>query len=797
MSDVTSQRMGDVAPSRRRRRRRPALACLSCRRSKMRCDHRQPCGACVRSRHKTCIYDSTTPRITSNPTPVSSTSGSPGDGLTIPSHATPDNTELGSHSSGGGLVLNLSAMTPVPSSPTTNSRTLLQGTEAGVEKADALFCDVNAVCNRNSQLRQRMDASATFVQDRDNHSVRFQQRQKNQVNREERTTDSYLAVDVHQMSRAVVSKTRYFGQSHWMNSVMHFRPLFELFELQSKDAKSEAVMLMNRCKALARSIKTQRYPSIVTKFGTNIPSKNVADKLVEGYLRTLETVFRVLHVPTFKRDYEKYWKAPSAADSSFTIQLQLVMAIGATLHDDTFTMRKSAVQWVTEAQYWLVGPPGKGKLTMTGLQNMILLTLARETASVSGGLVWVHVGSLLRTALFMGLHRDPSRLPKMSRLDAEMRRRLWNTIMEIELKSSIDSGTYPMAVPDMSDTRAPADVDDVDLLTDEDTVTECDGRGERFTDMTIALLMRDIFPERLEIYQMLNATPSRGTYADTIRLHKRFAAGFKTLTGKIKGYTSSGRQPTSFQCRLVEVMARRCLLGLHSPYLGSGFKDPAYAFSRAQVTETSTRMYLLLFPAAAHGSAVPLLASDGPLDTLSTEGDDLARFVLCAAGFWRLIASQPFMVAALELQMTTHEDQGLGPPLFRPDLLNILRHSLQFHDSRISAGETNTKGYLFATALAGLVQAAIDGLTGQQVLESVNTAAIRTQKLCLEILKRQAAAAGLEASDTPEPGEDLLDWDPLMTADGGWGDATAMRSFFELFSVDAFLGTQDDFDFTV
>jgi len=551
--------------------------------------------------------------------------------------------------------------------------------------------------------------------------------------------------------------------------LFQFRPLLELFEQQSKDAKSEAVAVLNRCKALARTIKAQRYPGITTKFGTNIPSKAVADKLVDGYLRTLETVFRVLHFPTFMRDYEKFWEAPDAVGVPFTIQLQLVMAIGATLYDETFTMRKSAVQWVTEAQYWLLGPPAKGKLTITGLQIMILLTLARETASVGGDLAWIHVGSLLRSALYMGLHRDPSRLPRMSRLDAEMRRRLWNTIMEIELKSSIDSGGYPMIALDMSDTRAPADVDDVDLM-DDDTAVD-DGDEDRFTDMTVALLMRDSFRERLAIYQMLNATPFKGTYDDTIRLHRRFMAAFTTLTSKLKGYPSSRRRPTAFQCRSVEVMARRCLMNLHLPYLGPGFREPAFAFSRAQVTEASAKIYYLIFPAAAHDPAGPLLPPEGPSEILSTEGDDLARFALCGAGFWRLLATQPSMVAALELQMVAQEDQGLGPPLFRPDLLNILRHSLPYYLSRIEAGETNVKGYLFITALAGHVQAAMDGRTGQQLLEPILTAAIRTEKLCFEILKRQAGSAGLEDATASEPSDDPFNWDSLITVDGGWGDA--------------------------
>ncbi|KAJ3570112.1 hypothetical protein NPX13_g5842 [Xylaria arbuscula] len=588
---------------------------------------------------------------------------------------------------------------------------------------------------------------------------------------EGQTIESYLAVDIHSMSRGVFSKTRCFGQSHWMNII--FKSLLELFEHQSQDAKSEAVAVLNRCKALGRSIKAQRYPGIINKFGTNIPSRDVADKVVDCYLRSVETVFRVLHIPSFRRDYEQYWAAPDTTGLSFVIQLQLVMAIGATLYDNSFSMRKSAVQWVTEAQYWLLGPPAKGKLTIAGLQIMILLTIARETACVGGDLVWIHVGSLLRSAFFMGLHRDPSRLPTMSRLDAEIRRRLWNTIMELELKTSSDSGGFPTVSPETSDTKAPADLDDIDLMNDDER--NPNANGERFTDMSIALALRESFRERLAIYQMLNATPFRGTYDDTIQLHRRFMTSFKRLMKRLKNYPPSGRQPTTYQCRLVEILARRCLMSLHLPYLGAGIKEPAFSFSRKEVVDSAIKSYHLLFPSLATNpdSSRPLINSGDDLEVLSTEGDDLARFAVCASGFWRLIASQSSMIVILELQTTLQDEDSIGPPTPRPDLLNILRHSLPLYLSRIQAGETNVKGYLFAAALAGHVQGLMDGLRGPRINEPILSAAMKTEKICFDILKRQLES---EESTSANTNADQVAWDSLMTTNGEWTDNSVSRT---------------------
>ncbi|KAI0399348.1 hypothetical protein F4802DRAFT_50490 [Xylaria palmicola] len=768
----------DVTPatkSGQKRRQRPTLACESCRKSKVRCDRQQPCGACVRSRHKTCVFE--TPRSLA-PRRSGITS------LTADRSRPAERDGRSDYGLGPATPVSSTLTPPDHDSDLDGARVFPpRDTDPAVPIVDA-----NGVLERLFRLERRLDQSTAAREPPERNQAQPSSRSEGQV------IESYLAADIHAMSRSVVSKTRYFGQSHWMNGIVHFKSMLELFENQSKDAKSEAMAVLNRCKALARSIKAQRNPGIINEFGTNIPTRDVADKLVDAYLRTIETVFRVLHVPSFRRDYELYWANPDAAGMPFVIQLQLVMAIGSTIYDDCFSMRKSAVQWVTEAQYWLLAPPAKGKLTIVGLQNMILLTLARETASVGGDLVWIHVGSLLRSAFYVGLHRDPSRLPNMSRLDGEIRRRLWNTILELELKTSIDAGGFPSISPDISDTRAPADLDDTDIM--EDDKPPNNEASNKFTDMSVALALRDSFRERLAIYQMLNATPFRGTYDDTIRLHSRFMVAFKNLMNKLKSYSSSQRQPTSFQCRLVELMARRCLLSLHLPYLGPGLKDPAFSFSRRTVTESAVKMYNILFPSANVTSAPrPLIPSgDGDdVESLSTEGDDLARFAVCAAGFWRLLTSQPAMIVTLELQTTIQEDDSAaGPPTPRPDLLGVLRHSLPYYLARIRAGETNVKGYLFTAALAAHVQALAEGLAGPQVVEPVLSAAHRTERMCFDLLRQQLGSSSAEdaGGGGGADGQGQFDWDSLMTEE--WGETAG--SLFDVSSVECFLGVNSGFD---
>ncbi|KAI0481981.1 hypothetical protein GGR56DRAFT_684465 [Xylariaceae sp. FL0804] len=533
--------------------------------------------------------------------------------------------------------------------------------------------------------------------------------------------NNYLAPELHRMSKSVMSKGRYYGHSHWMNVVSHFKPLMRSMEAQPAPAKAEAVAVLNRCKKLAQTIKACRWPEDHSTIGAHIPSREVADALVDGYLRTTETVWRILHVPSFRSDYERFWAAPDSVPQAFVVQLQLVMAIGCALHDDRFSLRKTAVRWLQEAQAWLAGPVPKARLTIAGLQVMLLQHVAQQTTSVGGDLVWISVGSLMRTAIYMGLHRDPGKLPRMSYLDAELRRRLWNTILEFEVEASVDSGGPPMISLENSDTNAPANVDDEQLLPEVregggDADADVDAStaplppaddDNAFTDTSIALAFRESFRVRLAIARLLNDITSKGTYEDTIRLHSQLSTAHRSLTHKLRslgrgvviargggagaGSRTQRRRPSDFQRRFVDLLVRRYFLALHMPYRGTTVQEQAaYAFSRTLVLDTAIKLYCTGFPAALRPDCGLTRGGDpsedngpddpGPDDlsdpnneddddydmdidaahedeVLSTAGDDLARMLVCCCGLFRSVISQTVMLFTLELQTAINEHQ--------------------------------------------------------------------------------------------------------------------------------------------
>ena len=139
--------------------------------------------------------------------------------------------------------------------------------------------------------------------------------------------------------------------------------------------------------------------------------------MTQLYISRFESAFRILHIPSFRTEYEQYWRNPAEAASTLNLKVQLVMAVGSSLYRESRNaakVRSATFQWVHAVQNWLSGPMEKDRLSISGLQVQCLLILARQTLSVSGDLIWIAMGTVVRTAMQLGLHRDRKHLKKMT-----------------------------------------------------------------------------------------------------------------------------------------------------------------------------------------------------------------------------------------------------------------------------------------------------------------------------------------------------------------------------------------------
>jgi hypothetical protein len=561
------------------------------------------------------------------------------------------------------------------------------------------------------------------------------------------------------ISRSVAHKNRLFGQTHWMNGFVMFRDVIESMEPLLRSGSSSVIPNIHRAKLLARVIKAQRSPVWPSPPTRDLPTKHVCDRLVEGYLRTMETVYRVLHVPSFQRVYEDLWTTASEPGMGFIVMLKLVLAIGATVYDEDFSMRVDTVRWVYEAQTWLSSPIFKSQLGIQYLQISILLYLARELVDVGSELTWISVGSIYRSAVYIGLHKDPSQLPRMTSLETEMRRRIWNTILEISLQSSMLSGGPCFVSLEDFNTAPPGNYDN-EQLTVENSVARPE---DVYTETSIAIALRKTFPARLAVLKFLNDISSPGTYEETLRLDTNLRAVYKTLRRTLQAYS-----PSQFTSQAIDFMTQRYITSLHLPFFTSSTTNPIYAFSRKAVVESSLRIW---------GYACPPPTND----LFSPNETDMTRLSRCAAGFFRTYAfhASTFLATEVRARLQEDDDDGVSEPLS-----SITEDAAAWYLRCMQAGETGMKGYLLHRLLGAQIDATRRHVDRSESPLLLIQAAEQAAEVCIPVLEAKAGNVnGEEEVRNTEfdfervSAEFMEDWDMLMSDTLNLGGAGGFDAF--------------------
>jgi hypothetical protein len=493
---------------------------------------------------------------------------------------------------------------------------------------------------------------------------------------------------------------------------------------------------------MARIIKASRMsqPFISPELQACIPPKEVSDALVDCYLRTFEGVFRVLHVPSFKKVYDAYWLGTMPAKPSIIHKFLLVCAIAVPFYTgpDQAKLRVSAAKWIQAAADWQSAPHAKSRLNMIGLQIQILTLIARQVCNIDGDHIWIPAGMLLRTAMHLGLHRDPSHFPKISVYHGEMRRRLWATVLEITAQSSLDMGMPPMVSSNDYDTKPPANINDEDMGAEVDTPLEVKP-ATTYTDSSIQIAFTQTLPIRLEIIRLINNLRFDLSYDDVLRIGTELTNTCREKTTFFKSALAAGHKITPFQVKMSDTLVRRFVLCLHRPYFSKASENPRYHYSRKMCLDTSLAIYA---PAT---------------ELLPGEEDDWMRMTHRCVGFFKSFFLYAMSTVYYELNSQINErqqdatlfaplistsprssTQPLSLPAQYQPLREVLESARRTAIARIRNGETNAKGVVFLNCALARIDALLYGAdTDRAVLEAAKKSVKEVSQILAEVYREE------------------------------------------------------------
>nr|A0A2U8U2K7.1 RecName: Full=Transcription factor asR3; AltName: Full=Xenovulene A biosynthesis cluster protein R3 [Sarocladium sp. 'schorii']AFD18258.1 R3 [Sarocladium strictum]AWM95792.1 transcription factor [Sarocladium sp. 'schorii'] len=813
-----------------RRRRRPMLSCWECRRRKIKCDRNDPCAHCIRHETQ-CVFTAHTgtvatdsdvsrtrpgPKSASRPgvsiasgsnsavaTRPSSDAGRGGSAIpTAPPPRGPSSLPSIAGPNHPFNILNPSQDVSAPSTqvlqPSSRGPSLSTNTSPSASSAviHTLLERIKTLEDSYSSLSSRhgdsIESRVSSIGEPRDLRPAWEDTVARHANAARRPAG--LAGNWQDIVRRKSTK---LGRSHRMGDAPDFAAIIECYSVmmgltskddfshipEIKDLLAEGGGLLVESKQIAQRLKLgqpSKPPHTLSvvppspKLGQYLvrPTRERADVMAKLYFESFESAYRILHAPTFWANYEKYWQAPEAASNAVYLQILLVVAIGSSIYDhgdcnavlDNIEMSRPCI---FAAENWLADPFEKDRLEIAGLQVYCLCNMARQIYNVGGDLIWTSMGPLLYRALQVGLHREPGRLPGVSMFQAEIRRRLWATILDMVVQASLDALMPPMMSLDEFDVEPPANINDEEM--DEDTTIIVPHPRTTFTSTSAQLALLETLPLRFGIVQYLFGMQSEQSYPSVLSLSSRLASALSMCNslGNLgpqsqdqshdnnmgtTNTTMAFRSITPFQRNLLDYLVRRFMTPLHMFFATQSHSNPVFHYS---LTVSLDAALALVSPATPTTTTISTPAHN------NEETNHFDRLLSTAGGLFREGFRTALTTISLALLVHAKTQQVSGTlhraPQHRESLKAAVRDLVALAERRVRNGDTNIRAYMFLNMVLAQVEAMEAGArAGDGAFEmALVSGAVKSLRFCRDVIKTRA--------ETRAP----VDWEEMdFDADG-------------------------------
>lgn len=312
-----------------------------------------------------------------------------------------------------------------------------------------------------------------------------------------------------------------------------------------------------------------------------VPAKDRVDALVNEYLSAFETTLRVLHVPTFQREYDQFWVDANESSTEFVVTLLLIMAaVNCVVPGGpegflgrSSIARETATRWIEASDTWLQQQSHK-HTTLEYYQIHVLLLIAKRMTCYKVKREWNTSGHLLRLVMAAGFHREPTYLSsRISVFDQEMRRRLWYTIVELDFQAACDRGMRASITKDDWDVLSPLNIHDEDFNESTQSMPSPKPLSE-FTRTSFLSKAAQHLALRLEILNSINNLSKPLELEATMLYDDCIRENFDSLP------TWPDKPLTKVPHALSRLLLHECLILIHQPFATQSLVQSRYFYSR-------------------------------------------------------------------------------------------------------------------------------------------------------------------------------------------------------------------------
>ncbi|KAJ4155953.1 hypothetical protein LMH87_001173 [Akanthomyces muscarius] len=278
------------------------------------------------------------------------------------------------------------------------------------------------------------------------------------------------------------------------------------------------------------------------------------------------------------------------------------------------------------------------------------------------------VGDSLPSHLMMGLHRDPTLFPNMTLFWAEIRKRLWLTVIEIELQVSLQSG-IPLALSwEDFDCPPPINIEDDDFSLNSTSMAP---ERDIFTPTktTFQIVLARSLRVRMEITKLINRARLNVDPNTIMSLSDSLMSSLNEAPAQLRDDFGSGdAKNNAFQRSFHLFLIWRSMLALHRLVFLKQVDvgNEVYSVSRMYCVQASVALLAQL----EFVSQIPANVSPHPADialphVLHLKGGLIQDDIFHAA-----------ITICLELRLELTESKS---PLVTGTISNLVSQSAQYH----------------------------------------------------------------------------------------------------------------------
>ncbi|KAK1761090.1 multidrug resistance regulator 1 [Echria macrotheca] len=578
---------GDRRPPRKRQRVR--LSCLECRRRKLSCDREFPCSRCMQSgTPDRCEYE------------------------TRPGLAPPNKLGL-APTALAGLDVRLS----LPSSGGGES-TFLRRDSRETDRIRRLELEVAQLKGLLTKQVSSLDGST--INDHSPPVLRPEVEAEPVVNTThplfQPTQDPFADKEELRFFRGKEFKTRYYGPRSAFLAFSELGGLCGFMKETSEEWLRPLHFAHDKKDRVQRAEEREKkFQAPDASLEALLPPKEQADTLVTFYLDQFEQIHRIIHIPSFRREYAKFWNPNEPRCGAFTCLILAMMAVSSCLDEHPHARKfeklisnthSRALKWIEAADQFQARQSEKHR-RLIHYQIACLLYLAKRVNTVKKKRFWRSAGAMTQDAISVGLHREPSHISQsvsISPFNQEMRRRIWATIQSYDVQASFDHGLPTLLSSLHYDVNPPRNIDDDEF--DEDTKELPPSKpSTEYTFSSYQNLSRQSLALRLELNRVLTGPPEDIDYDQVIRYTNEINQEIDSLpswdVSSDRWSVQGVLKKPLLAYTLLHIQLRQYIIPLHHPYMRLRKTNSKYQYSEIIYYNAARDMVLLIDKLAEQG----------------------------------------------------------------------------------------------------------------------------------------------------------------------------------------------------